>query len=84
MTKNEFNARAAAALTTLAETEGGWSPRTHLMLGLKLELNEYTLFESVLVRAGMVTTTKEVVTITQDGRRLAAEIEAAIAKKKTG
>lgn len=80
MTKNEFNARAGAALTTLAEGEG-WAPRSHLQLGLRLELNEYVLFESVLVRAGLVTTTNEVVRLTDEGRRLAEKIEESLKRK---
>jgi len=81
MTKNEFNARAAALLTTLEESSSGWAPRSHIQLGLGLTLNDYLALESVMARAGLITNTSEVVTITEDGRALARKINEELAKK---
>lgn len=78
MDRKTLNILLASILTTLDETNGGWSPRTMIMLGCKLDLATYTFVESILVDAKLCTKTSEVITISDKGREMAKKISAAV------
>lgn len=80
MDRKQLNMYLCAILTTLDEVPGGWSPRTHIMLGCKLDLETYHFIERVLVQADLVTTTSDVITISLKGRELAKKVMEATKK----
>lgn len=80
MTRNEINVKLAAIITTVAEV-GGMSPRTPIYLAMGMDIDAYTLIESLLTRAGLAVATNETLTLTEAGKAMAAKIEASIKGK---
>lgn len=81
MTRQALNALLCAVITTLDEVPGGWSPRTVIMLGLKLDLPQFTFLEDIMVRGGLVDKTSETLTITDKGRAVAKQVRDHVASK---
>lgn len=81
MTKTEINIHLAAILTTVAEV-GGMSPRTPIYMAMGMNIDAYTLVESLLCRAGLAVATTETLTLTDSGKAMAAKIEADIASRR--
>lgn len=77
MTKNELMARVAAAVTTLATTDG--CPETTLYIALcEMDMHEWEALRHVLVNAGYVTIRNHYVTLTPSGAVIAAKINLAL------
>lgn len=70
-----------ALLAALAETEG-WMPRSMLYVAVGCDINVSELAIQIAQRAGYVEVTSVTVSITEEGRRKAREIEEAIAVAK--
>lgn len=79
MTRRELNVLLATVLTTLAEVRTGSAPRSIVMLGLSVTLDDFLMVERVLVAGDLVTQEFDVLTITDKGRETAAWVEAQLA-----
>jgi len=69
-----------ALVTTLAESPEGWMPKSmlYVAMGTDLGLSESAI--RIAENAGYVTTSSITVTITNEGRQKAAEIERELAR----
>ena len=79
---NESEMRIVAALaamvTTLAEDDGGWMPRSVLYIALGCDINISERAINAAEKVGWVAADSETVRITQQGRAKAAAITAAM------
>ena len=77
-TTRDINTLLAAIITTLAEVNG--SPESMLYLGIGMDMDLWTKIRSMLVGAGIIRVQGHYVTLTDKGRELAGQINAAIAR----
>lgn len=83
MDRNILNVYLATILETLAmPTALGGVPRSHVMLGLGLDLDAYLMVEGILVASDMAKSQRDLLTITDKGKKMAAKVAAALPRKK--
>jgi len=81
MDRNILNIYLATILETLdMPGAAGGVPRSHVMLGLGLDLNAYLMVERILVASDMVKSSNDLLTITDKGKEMAAKVAAALPK----
>lgn len=78
--KRALLAKMGALVSTLNETD--WMPRSMLYLALGCDLEQAETVERIAVKAGYVEATSTTLKITDEGRRFAVDLEAAIAAAK--
>lgn len=78
--RDRLNADLCAVLTTLAEFP--FSPASSVYLALGSDMARYELVASVLARAELAEVTTETLTITDNGRDMAAKIQGHLADQK--
>jgi hypothetical protein len=76
MDKNKIMVLVAAAVTTLAESEG--CPESTLYLLCDMDMSRWDILRRVLVGAGWIRILNHYVTLTAEGRTLAESINSRI------
>ena len=88
-TKDMVTTCIAVVLTTLAEESGGEAPEGIMYLAMQTKmpqfrLNEWTLSKRIMFELGSIEKTRgDVLAITALGRKIAAELEALMAKRES-
>lgn len=77
--KRELLIRVAAILTTLAETNG--SPESMLYVAVAgMNITDWQAIRNTMIASGWIKVSAHYVTLTDSGRKIATEINAALAK----
>jgi hypothetical protein len=74
MSRQELNARIAAMIATLAETDG--APESSLYIFLDMDMALWTNVRLLLVSSQLITISSHYVKLTEKGTKLANEINA--------
>ena len=78
MTKDLLMSRVAAIVCTLAETDG--SPESMLYIFCDMNMADWEMVRDIIVRAKFVTISNHYVTLTEQGRVTARELENVMAR----
>lgn len=79
MTKQALLTRVAATLSTLVETNG--CPESMIYLAFGGDIHEWEYLRDIMLQAGFITIKGHYVTLTEDGKIKALQINAMIAAK---
>lgn len=77
MTRDQLNAYLCAILTTALETEPAPFPESTGYLATGMNMTAWCKIKAIMEGAGLVTMTGNAIRLTDAGRKLAREIEAA-------
>ena len=79
MTRDEVNRKLCAIISTLAEFD--FSPESVLYLGIGASLDDWDMLRAFMVNAGLMTCKHNECRLTDAGRTMAANINAATGAK---